>query len=181
MGAPTRIRSEACPDGDTTEFKMISAIRNRIYPVIIVVLLLIIAAMAYKFIVAGSTERTQDGRIAIILEPAERDLVLREMRGFVEGLQKITEALSKDDMKGVAKAARPMGTSRARDVPLGIMGKLPLEFKKLAFSTHGGFDTIAMDAETLAMPKHTLGQLSEVLRNCAACHSGYQIKATTPN
>ncbi|EFI53764.1 hypothetical protein, partial [Afipia sp. 1NLS2] len=137
--------------------------------------------MVYKFIVAGSTEKTPDGRVAILLEPAERDLMLKEMRGFVEGLQEISEALSKDDMKGVAKAARAMGTSRAHDVPLGMMGKLPLEFKKLAFSTHGGFDTIAMDAETIALPKHTLGQLSEVLQNCAGCHSSYQIKATTPN
>ncbi|MBE0701749.1 MAG: hypothetical protein IH582_00975, partial [Afipia sp.] len=139
---------------------MTGTIRNRIYPAIILVLLLIIAGMVYKFIVAGSTEKTPDGRVAILLEPAERDLMLKEMRGFVEGLQEISEALSKDDMKGVAKAARAMGASRAHDVPLGMMGKLPLEFKKLAFSTHGGFDTIAMDAETIALPKHTLGQLS---------------------
>ncbi len=155
--------------------------RNQVYPAIILMLLLIIAGMAFKFIVAGSTERAEDGRVTVLLEPAERDLMLKEMRGFVEGLQKISESLSKEDMKGVAKAARAMGTSRAHDVPLGMMGKLPLEFKKLAFSTHGGFDTIAMDAETIALPKHTLSQLSEVLRNCAACHSSYQVKATTSN
>jgi len=155
--------------------------QNRVYPAIILMLLLIIAGMAYKFIVVGSTERAEDGRVAVLLEPAERDLMLKEMRGFVEGLQEISESLSKEDMKGVAKAARAMGTSRAHDVPLGMMGKLPLEFKKLAFSTHGGFDAIAMDAETIALPKHTLSQLSEVLQNCVACHSSYQVKATTSN
>ncbi len=158
---------------------MTSMIRSRLYPAIVAVLLLIIAGMTYKFIVAGSTGKTEDGRISILLEPGERDLMLKEMRAFVEGLQQVSEALSKDDMKSVAKSARAMGTLRAHDVPLAMMSKLPLSFKKLAFSVHGGFDTIAMDAETIALPKHTLGQLSEVLQNCVACHSSYQVKAIT--
>ena len=41
------------------------------------------------------------------------------------------------------------------------------------------FDTIAIDAETIGMPKHTLGQLSGVLQKCVACHSSYQVKTTT--
>jgi hypothetical protein len=158
---------------------MTDAARSRIYPAVIVVLLLIIAAMAYKFIVAGSTEKTEDGRVAILLEPGEREMMLREMRAFVAGLQLMSDALSRDDMKGVAKVARGMGTARAHDVPLAMMGKLPLGFKTLAFSVHGGFDTIAIDAETIGMPKHTLGQLSEVLQKCVACHSSYQVKAAT--
>lgn len=153
--------------------------RSRIYLAVIVVLLLIIAALAYKFIVAGSTEKTEDGRVAILLEPGERVLILREMRAFVAGLQLMSDALTRDDMKGVAKVAREMGTARAHDVPLAMMGKLPLEFKTLAFSVHGGFDTIAIDAETIGMPKHTLGQLSGVLQKCVACHSSYQVKTTT--
>jgi hypothetical protein len=157
---------------------MTDAARSRIYLAVIVVLLLIIAAMAYKFIVAGSTEKTEDGRVAILLEPGERVLILREMRAFVAGLQLMSDALSRDDMKGVAKVARGMGTARAHDVPLAMMGKLPLEFKTLAFSVHGGFDTIAIDAETIGMPKHTLGQLSDVLQKCVACHSSYQVKVT---
>ena len=56
-----------------------------------------------KFIVAGSTERTADGRLEVILEPAERALMLREMREFVVGLQAVTEGLARDDMKAVAK------------------------------------------------------------------------------
>jgi hypothetical protein len=158
---------------------MTNATRNRIYPTIVLVLLLIIAGMAYKFIVVGSTEKAEDGRVTILLEPGERDLMLKEMRAFVESLQQISEALSKDDMKSVARSARATGTSSAQDVPLAMMSKLPLSFKKLAFGVHGGFDTIAMDAETMALPKHTLGQLSEVLRNCVACHSSYQIKPIT--
>jgi len=117
---------------------MTDAARSRIYPVVTVVLLLVIAAMAYEFIVAGSTQKAADGRVAVLLEPAERALMLKEMRAFVSGLQLMSEALSRNDMKGVAKASRAMGTVSARDVPLAMLGKLPLQFKTLAFGVHGG-------------------------------------------
>lgn len=156
-----------------------SGVRStRIYQTIIVVLLLVVAAMAYKFIVAGSTERIDDRRMAIVLEPGERALMLSEMRGFVAGLQRITDALSREDMKGVASAAREMGMARSHDVPLALMAKLPLEFKTLARSVHGGFDTIAMDAEAIGKPTHTLHQLSEILEKCVACHASYEVKDT---
>lgn len=61
-----------------------------------------------------------------------------------------------------------------------VHSSIPIGFKKLAFAVHGGFDTIAMDADTIALPKHTLSQLSEVLRNCVACHGSYQVKAAAP-
>lgn len=150
---------------------------SRIYLAIIAVLVVVIAAMAYKFIVAGSTEKAEDGRVAIILEPGERALMLREMRDFVGGLQVISDALSREDMKGVANAAREMGTARTHDVPVAMMGKLPLEFKSLALSVHREFDSIATDAEGIGTPKHTLTQLSDVLQKCVACHSSYQVKA----
>ncbi len=148
--------------------KMTGNARNRIYPAIIVVLLLIIAAMAYKFIVAGSTEKAGDERVAILLEPSERELMLKEMRAFVESLQLMSYALSQNDMKGVAKAARAMGTARAHDVPLSMIGKLPLEFKTLAFSVHGGTRHHRYGRRnnrlTQAYPWPAFGRLAELRR-----------------
>ena len=71
-----------------------------------------------------------------------------------------------------------MGTGRAHDVPVAMMGKLPLEFKTLALGLHRDFDTIAMDADGIATPKHTLGQLADALQKCVACHNTYQVKST---
>ncbi len=158
---------------------MMEAAKSRIYPGTIAVLLIIIGAMTYKFVVVGSTEKAEDGRAVIILEPGERAIILREMRAFVSGLQLVTDALSRDDMHGVAEASRAMGFTRAHDVPVSILGKLPLEFKTLAFSVHREFDTIATDAEVPGTPKHTLGQISRVLQKCVACHSSYQLKIAT--
>lgn len=156
---------------------MTDAARPRIYLAIIAVLLIVIAALAYKFIVAGSTEKAEDGRVAIILEPGERALMLHEMRDFVAGLQTIADALSRDDMKAVAEAARRMGTARTHDVPAAMMGKLPLEFKSLALGVHGEFDAIAADAQSGGASRRALAQLSDVLRKCVACHASYQVKA----
>ncbi|HPP82145.1 MAG TPA: hypothetical protein PLZ50_01110 [Rubrivivax sp.] len=145
--------------------------------VIIVVLLLVIAAMAFKFVVVGSVEQGADGRTVVLLAPGERDFVLREMRGFVAGVQQATAALATDDMTAVAAAARKMGMGAAHDAPAAIVAKLPLEFKTLAFGVHRGFDTIALDAESLRDPKHTLTQLGEVLGKCVECHDRYAFKA----
>lgn len=158
---------------------MTYAARERIYLAIIAGLLLVIVVMAYKFIIAGSTTTAADGRPAIILEPGERVLMLREMREFVAGLQRIDDALSRADMQGVAKASRALGTARSHEVPAAMMGKLPLEFKALALSVHSDFDTIAMDAEWTGLPKRTLGQLSDVLQKCTVCHEKYRLTDAT--
>jgi len=158
---------------------MTYATRERIYLAVIATLLLLTAVMVYKFIIAGTTTSAADGRPAIILEPGERALVLREMREFVAGLQRIDDALSREDMKGVAKASRALGASKTHDVPTAMMGKLPLEFKTLALSVHSDFDTIAMDAEWTGLPKRTLGQLSNVLQKCTACHESYRLADAT--
>ena len=148
---------------------------TRIYLAIVIALLGVIAVMAYKFVVAGSTAEGDDGRVALLLAPAERVLMLGEMRAFVAGLQAITDALAREDMKAVASAARGMGMPRNHDVPLALMAKLPLDFKTLAFEVHRGFDAMAMDAEAVGDPKHALGQLSAILGNCVACHARYEV------
>jgi hypothetical protein len=153
--------------------------RQRLYLAIIVLLLVVIAAMAWKFIVAGSTQKAPDGRTVILLAPAERAIMLTEMRGFVVGLGRITDGLARDDMPAVAAETRALGTAKAHDVPVEMLARLPLEFKKRAFAVHDGFDAIARDAEALHAPKHTLGQLGGVLSQCAACHERYRVSADT--
>lgn len=154
---------------------MNTSAKNRVYLAIIAVLLAVAIAMAYKFIVAGSVEKAEDGRLSVALDPAERALMLREMRGFVVGLQGIVDGLARDDMKAVAAASRTMGMARAHDAPVAMMGKLPLEFKTLALGLHREFDIIAMDADGIATQQHTLGQLADALQKCVACHNTYQV------
>ncbi|RLJ15952.1 hypothetical protein DJ030_06080 [bacterium endosymbiont of Escarpia laminata] len=138
-------------------------------------MLIVILGMAYKFIVVGSVEQATDGRLSLQLEPAERDLVMAEMRAFLVTVQQITEGVVQDDMKKVADAARKVGRAAQEAVPVSLMGKLPLDFKKLGFDTHTKFDSLALDAEQFGDKEQTLGALTELMQNCISCHAGYRI------
>ncbi len=142
----------------------------------VVILFLAVAGMGYKFILSGEVVATADGREAIVLKPAERDMVLGEMRAFLDAVQAITEGISNDDMSSVVKAARPMGVAARQGVPGSLIRKLPLDFKKLGFDTHGKFEQLALDAGQLGDADYTLGQLAELLQNCTACHAMYRFE-----
>ncbi|MEN8167131.1 MAG: hypothetical protein ABFR65_06580 [Pseudomonadota bacterium] len=136
--------------------------------------------MTYKFIISGAVVPASDGRQALLLEPGERDLVLAEMRSFLESVQTITAAVGREDMTRIAVAARKVGAAAQNEVPGSLVGKLPLAFKRLGFDTHKQFDMLALDAEELGDPGHALQQLSVLMQNCVACHAAYRIDAVRP-
>ncbi len=54
-------------------------------------------------------------------------------------------------------------------------------FRQVAiFARDAGFAGIALDAESLGDPKHTMGQVGEMLGKCNACHGIYQIAVQGP-
>lgn len=148
--------------------------------VIIVLLVFIIAGGAYKFLVTGSTTQSTDDRTSILLTPGERDLVLLEMRTFLISVQAITQGVTENDMVRVADAARAVGKSAQVEVPGTLIGKLPLEFKKLGFDTHEKFDLLAINARDQGDAQQVLVQLAELMQNCVACHAAYRLDATQP-
>ncbi len=119
---------------------------------------------------------SHDGRAVLELSPGERATILEEMRMFLDGVQKMTGALGRQDMPAAAAAARAMGQKMVHEVPPELRAKLPLEFRQLGFSVHREFDQIALDADSLKDASHTLNQLSSTLQKCVACHATYQIR-----
>jgi len=71
---------------------------NKIALVALLLWVVTLAAFAWFFI-HGSTSAGSDGRTAIVLQPAERDLVLSEMRGLLSSTQGILEGANKGDVK----------------------------------------------------------------------------------
>ncbi len=116
--------------------------------------------LVYKFLWLGETLEASDGRSAIVLSTAERNLVLSEMRAFLQAVQQIVAAAQDGDNAAVALAARRVGAAAQQSVPAGLVGKLPGEFKLLGFDTHRKFDALALDAEQLGDPSHSLAQLA---------------------
>ncbi len=154
--------------------------RTRILSVIAIALWLVTAGVAAVFFVRGQTQVAPDGRTAILLAPAERDLVLGEMRGVLASVQGVIEAVNAGDTKGVAKAARASGMAAAADVSPALMAKLPLDFKELGLGMHRRFDELAAAAESGASREQLLGALGAQLSTCVGCHAGYRLDPVAP-
>jgi len=106
----------------------------------------------------------------------ESDLVLAEMRAFLASVQQITQGVADNDMQRVAEHARKAGKAAQGDVPGSLVGKLPLQFKKLGFDTHAKFDQLALDAEDLGDAGQVSAQLAILLQNCVDCHAIFRIE-----
>jgi len=135
--------------------------------------------LAYKFLWQGEAVPASDGRKAILLTPGERDLVLAEMRGFLQSVQEIVTAVQQQKVEAAAVAARRVGAAAQKGVPARLIGKLPGEFKMLGFDTHRQFDQLALDAEQLGDPDHTLEQLAALMGSCVGCHTAFRIDPVT--
>jgi len=147
---------------------------NKQCGLIIGILLFIIIGGVYKFMIQGDASEGNDGRLAIHLNEVERNLVLTEMRGFLDAVQKITLAIADDDMASVAQHAKKVGKAEQAGIPLSLMGKLPMSFKKLGSDTHKKFDQLALDAESLGDANQALNQLATLMQNCVTCHAGHR-------
>jgi len=143
---------------------------------LVATLTIAIAALGYKFIIAGSTAPAASGRTAIIMNAGEREFVLAEMRAFLVSVQDITQGLSDNDMKQVAEAAKTSGHSAVHGAPGTLMGKLPIEFKKLGMDTHKKFDQLAREAAEIGDKDLLLKNLGILMQNCTACHASYEIQ-----
>ncbi|OHC90856.1 MAG: hypothetical protein A3J87_05610 [Sideroxydans sp. RIFOXYB12_FULL_59_6] len=135
------------------------------------------AAVFGWFFIKGNTTSIEGQREAIMLQPAERELVLLEMRGLLISTQGILAGLDKKDMTQVAQAAHASGMASAADVNPALMAKLPMSFKELGMSVHHAMDEIALDAEARKPSADILNKLSNTLSSCVACHAAWQLKS----
>src|SRR6188508_60715 len=110
---------------------------------IALVLWFVTAGIFGYFFVRGWTRESTDRRTAIRLAPAERDLVLAEMRQMLHSVHNLVTGLSAGDRKIMEQAARASGMGMAVDVNPIIMAKLPLAFKQQGMSVHHDFDALA--------------------------------------
>ena len=70
---------------------------NKIASIALLLWVVTIAVFAWFFI-RGNTTAGTDGRTAVVLQPAERDLVLTEMRGLLSSTQGILEGANQGDV-----------------------------------------------------------------------------------
>lgn len=121
-----------------------------------------------------------DSRIEIPVTTKERENTLYEMRTMLHGMFNIHNALSRNDMKGVATAARSMSPLISRIAP-SVRERLPTEFLEMGNALKETWETIARDAEQKQSIPHTQAQLAEVMAYCSGCHDSFQFKVVANN
>jgi hypothetical protein len=150
---------------------------NRLAQVALLLWVVTIAVLVWFFL-RGSTVAGTDDRIAIMLHPAEREVVLTEMRGLLVATQGILEGANQGDIPLIIKSARAGGMAGTAEVNPALMAKLPLEFKALGMSVHHDMDAIAKAADDGRPTSELLKMTSDTLTKCVACHAAWQLKTS---
>jgi hypothetical protein len=116
-----------------------------------------------------------DQRIPVVLRPDEKAAVLRDMRGYLQGLQEIFTALAKDDMDAVAVRAKALGTVNIFSTYLMFPTASGVMFRNLSAAVHDDFEEIAAAAKTQRNAKATLEKLSTTMLICVTCHQTFRL------
>ena len=133
------------------------------------------------FFVQGWTMQGIDGRTQIMLAPAERDLILGEMRLLLKAVHGVVAGLAGQDQAAgrtqMEQAARSAGMHMAEDVNPALMAKLPLPFKQMGMSIHKDMDALADAFANKESSQQILQRLSSMTSRCTACHDMYRFSA----
>lgn len=140
---------------------------------LVLVLSIAVGAFSYKFTV-GEVEKSDDGRISVLLTKDERNALLTEMRTWLETTQAILAAASANNFEEVAIVATKSGMGAEASTPGSLFRKLPVDMKALGFDTRKRFDDIAADALKYKDSKRTIVQVTEAMNNCIGCHASYR-------
>ncbi len=143
--------------------------------IIVLLLVAVIAAMTWFFVIRGSGVKGEDGRTVVMLPPSDRAFFLAEMRGWLESVQAIAEALGNNDIKAAAEEAAKAGKVDMSKIPGSLLRRLPVEMKQLGFGTHAAFRDMAKTLQGGASAREGMKMLSSIMLNCVACHAGYRV------
>ncbi len=141
-------------------------------------LLVALLVSGYIFGVQGNVTPAQgtDTRKAIVLTAPERDMILAEMRGWLETIQDITVGYAEKNMDDVYETAHKAGMAAATGIPPQLLTKLPGDFKLMGMGTHKAFDGIATEAKSMGDDQVISDKLGTLMTNCVTCHKIYRFK-----
>lgn len=144
-----------------------------------IILWTVTLAVAGWFFVQGWTTKGADGRMEILLAPAERDQILAEMRQLLKAVDGVVRGLgeTEPDRKLMETATRAAGMQMAADTSPAIMAKLPLAFKQMGMSIHKDMDALADAVVQKETPQQILQRLSSMTARCTICHELYRFGA----
>jgi len=150
--------------------KKILIISNIVFVVIISILVYILLFMGTEMV-----KLPDDNRIVVKYEPDLRDLVLNEMRDYLEVMNEIQQGLVENNPDKIVKAATRQGQISLEATPIRLLKLSPLACKQMGFRGHDIFQSIADSARVNFKRTTTIKQLAELTSNCIVCHRTYRI------
>lgn len=146
---------------------------------IVVLLLAVFVLLALLLRTQSAASPSQlaprDQREAVVLNPAQADHVLTEMRGLLTSVRDIQSAMAVDNWAEVSAAAQAQGTARGQKPPEGLRERQPPGFRQMSRTMRQQFDALNLAAANgdRSAANAALGQ---ALNACVACHDSYRIE-----
>jgi len=152
--------------------KKVLIISNIVFAIIAIVLAYIILFMGTEMV-----KLPDDNRILVKYEPDLRDLVMSEMRDYLEVINEIQQGLAENNPDKIVKAATRQGKISLEETPVRLLKLSPLACKQMGFKGHDIFQAIA-DSARVHFSKATVNrQLAELTNNCIVCHRTYRVES----
>lgn len=138
----------------------------------------------------SAAQAQDDARQAIVVTPAQRAMMLAEMRGLLTSVNGILRGAATGDtalMRASAAAAGmdamrqqhgagAMGQGMGQGMGMGMGGSMPPAFMQLGHGTHAGFDSLAVAIANGVNQGAVVSRLANLTSNCVSCHAAYRLE-----
>ncbi len=123
----------------------------------------------------SSVFASEDERNLIVLRPHEQNMMLQDMRNYLDGLQSINESLALEDYQATEKAARDLGKIAIYKVKPIMSKNLVPKFRRMAESVHDDFEILANMARDKKPVLKIIGHVGEMMQTCVSCHETFRV------
>ncbi len=134
-------------------------------------------ALAYILAFVGTdiVENKDDVRKTVKYPKDLRDLVMSEMRDYLEVINEIQQGVAENNPEKVIKAAHRQGQASLDDTPARLLKSSPIPCKTMGFKGHHVFQAIEDSARANYSALTVNKQLAELTNNCVVCHRTYKV------
>ena len=135
-------------------------------------------ALAYILAFVGTdiVENPDDVRKTVKYPKDLRDLVMSEMRDYLEVINEIQQGVAENNPDKIIKAAHRQGQASIDDTPARLLKLSPIPCKTMGFKGHDLFQAIEDSARANYKPITVNKQLAELTNNCVVCHRTYKVE-----
>ena len=134
--------------------------------------------LSYILLFTGTEviKNVKDERITVNYPKDIRNLVLEEMRDYLEVIHEIHQGMAENNPQKIANAAHRQGKAFIDDTPARLLKLSPVPCKTMGFKGHDLFQAIEDSARINYKASTTIRQLSNLTTNCITCHRSYKLK-----